>query len=139
MIGIRPKLTPIQVLERLQRRIEKRMESLQRVKLSGFDAVIAELEVELDLLRRVGFGGSRFGGSINLTASVIEAPCASMSIASWALGSPCSTALASFIRFSTVRRLCPVFAATTSLVLGPRLSGLEVVCLSVGTTVVPAG
>ena len=31
----RPKLTPVQVLERLQRRLEKRTESLQRVKLAG--------------------------------------------------------------------------------------------------------
>jgi len=51
-MATRPKLTPIQVLERLQRRLEKRMESLQRVKLGGFEIVIAELEVELDLLRR---------------------------------------------------------------------------------------
>ena len=50
---VRPsKLTPIQVLERLQLRLEKRMEALQRVKLAGFDMAIAELEVELDLLRR---------------------------------------------------------------------------------------
>jgi len=28
------------------------MEALQRVKLEGFDVVIAELEIELDLLRR---------------------------------------------------------------------------------------
>jgi hypothetical protein len=49
---VRPKLTPVQVLERLQLRLEKRMETLQRVKLAGFDMVIAELEVELDLLRR---------------------------------------------------------------------------------------
>ena len=48
----RPKLTPIQVLQRLQRRLEKRMESLQRVKLDGFNAVISELETELDYLRR---------------------------------------------------------------------------------------
>jgi cob(I)alamin adenosyltransferase len=47
-----PKLTPIQVLERLHRRLEKRMEALQRIKLAGFDMVIAELEVERDLLRR---------------------------------------------------------------------------------------
>jgi hypothetical protein len=46
------KLTPVQVLERLQLRVEKRMEALQRVKLEGFDMVIAELEVELDFLRR---------------------------------------------------------------------------------------
>jgi uncharacterized coiled-coil protein SlyX len=46
------KLSPVQVLQRLQRRLEKRMESLQRVKLDGFNVVIAELEVELDYLRR---------------------------------------------------------------------------------------
>lgn len=45
-------LTPIQVLQRLQRRIEKRMESLQRVKLEGYEPVIRELETELDYLRR---------------------------------------------------------------------------------------
>lgn len=48
----RPKLTPIQVLQRLQLRLEKRMEALQRVKLDGYALVIGELEVELDLLRR---------------------------------------------------------------------------------------
>lgn len=48
----RPKLTPVQVLERLQLRLEKRMEALQRVKLDGYAMVIGELEVELDLLRR---------------------------------------------------------------------------------------
>lgn len=48
----RPKLTPVQVLERLQLRLEKRMEALQRVKLSGYSVVIAELETELDYLRR---------------------------------------------------------------------------------------
>jgi hypothetical protein len=31
---------------RLTRRLEKRMESLQRVKLAGFDVVITELEVD---------------------------------------------------------------------------------------------
>ncbi len=46
------KLTPIQVLERLLARLEKRMESLQRVKLDGFQMVISELEVEMDYLRR---------------------------------------------------------------------------------------
>ena len=46
------KLTPIQVLERLQLRLEQRMESLQRVKLDGFQMVISELEVEQDYLRR---------------------------------------------------------------------------------------
>jgi hypothetical protein len=47
-----PKLTPIQVLQRLQIRVEKRMEALQRVKLEGFDMALAELQVELDFLRR---------------------------------------------------------------------------------------
>jgi hypothetical protein len=45
-------LTLVQVIERLRRRLEKRMESLQRVKLAGFDVVIVELEMELDYLRR---------------------------------------------------------------------------------------
>jgi hypothetical protein len=45
-------LTPVPVLQRLTRRLEKRMESLQRVKLAGFDVVIAELEVELGYLCR---------------------------------------------------------------------------------------
>ena len=51
-MATRPKLTPVQVLERLQVRVEKRMEALLRVKLDGFDMVIAELKVELDFLRR---------------------------------------------------------------------------------------
>ena len=46
------KLTPVQVLERLLRRLEKRMEALQRVKLDGFQMVISEMEVEMDYLRR---------------------------------------------------------------------------------------
>ena len=46
------KLTPIQVLERLQLRLEQRMESLQGVKLDEYRVVISELETELDLLRR---------------------------------------------------------------------------------------
>jgi hypothetical protein len=46
------KLTPIQVLERLLTRLEKRMDGLQRVKLDGFQMVIVELEVEQDYLRR---------------------------------------------------------------------------------------
>ena len=50
-MAVRPKLTPVPVLERPQLRLEKRMEDLQRLKLAGFDMVIAELEVELDLLR----------------------------------------------------------------------------------------
>jgi hypothetical protein len=52
MASPRRKLTPIEVLQRLQKRLEKRMESLQRVKLAGFEAVISELETELDYLRR---------------------------------------------------------------------------------------
>ena len=39
------------VLQHPQHRLEKRMESLQRVKLAAFDVVIAELEVELGYLR----------------------------------------------------------------------------------------
>jgi hypothetical protein len=34
---VRRKLTPIEVLERLQLRLQKRMETLQRVKLDGYD------------------------------------------------------------------------------------------------------
>jgi hypothetical protein len=51
-MAARPKLTPVQVLQRLQHRLEKRMEALQRVKLAGYEFVISELEVELDYLRR---------------------------------------------------------------------------------------
>ena len=46
------KLTPVQVFQRLEKRLETRMEALQRVKLDGYAMVISELEVELDLLRR---------------------------------------------------------------------------------------
>jgi hypothetical protein len=46
------KLTPVQVLERLVTRLEKRMEALQRVKLDGYEVAISELETELDYLRR---------------------------------------------------------------------------------------
>jgi hypothetical protein len=45
-------LLPVEVLERLLRRLEKRMEALQRAKLDGFEMVISELEVEQDYLRR---------------------------------------------------------------------------------------
>jgi hypothetical protein len=48
----RRKLPPIEVLQRLQKRLEKRMESLQRVRLAGFEVVISELETELDYLCR---------------------------------------------------------------------------------------
>jgi hypothetical protein len=34
-MATRPKLTPVQVLQRLQTRLERRMEALQRVKLAG--------------------------------------------------------------------------------------------------------
>jgi hypothetical protein len=37
---------------RLQTRLEKRMEALQRVKLAGYEMVISELEIEMDYLRR---------------------------------------------------------------------------------------
>jgi hypothetical protein len=43
---------PVEVLEHLQHRQEKRMESLQRVKLQGFSMVPTELEDELDYIRR---------------------------------------------------------------------------------------
>jgi hypothetical protein len=46
------KVTPVQVLERLLTRLEKRMEALQRAKLDGFEMVISEFEVEQDYLRR---------------------------------------------------------------------------------------
>ena len=38
----RPELTPIQVLKRLQLRLEKRVEAMQRVKLAGFEMVIGD-------------------------------------------------------------------------------------------------
>jgi hypothetical protein len=55
------KLTPVQVLERLLRRLEKRMEALLRVKLDGFQMVISEMEVEMDYLRRAKSEGGRSG------------------------------------------------------------------------------
>jgi hypothetical protein len=39
----RRKLTPVEVPQRLLRRLEKRAEALRRVKLSGFEIVISEL------------------------------------------------------------------------------------------------
>jgi glycosyltransferase involved in cell wall biosynthesis len=48
----RHKLIPIRVLQRLQVRLEKRMEALQRVKLAGYEMVISELEIEMEYLRR---------------------------------------------------------------------------------------
>jgi hypothetical protein len=46
------KLTPVEVVARLERRVEKRIEGLQRTHLPGFEVAISELETELDLLRR---------------------------------------------------------------------------------------
>jgi hypothetical protein len=46
------KLTPVEVLLRLQDRLEKRMEAIQRAKVDGYQIVISELETELDYLRR---------------------------------------------------------------------------------------
>jgi hypothetical protein len=45
-------LTAIEVLLRLQHRLEKRMEAIQRAKLDGYEIVISELETEMDYLRR---------------------------------------------------------------------------------------
>jgi hypothetical protein len=50
-MAARPKLTPVQVHERLHTRLDKRMEALQR-KLAGFEVVITGLETELDYLTR---------------------------------------------------------------------------------------
>ena len=46
------KLTPIEVLDRLLVRLEKRMEAIQRVKLGGYEIAISEMETEMDYLRR---------------------------------------------------------------------------------------
>jgi hypothetical protein len=46
------KLTPVEVLLRLQQRLEKRMEAIQRAKVDGYATVISELETEMDYLRR---------------------------------------------------------------------------------------
>jgi hypothetical protein len=51
-MAARPKLTPVQVLQRLQLRVEKRMEALQQVRLAGLDMAIAETEIELNMLSR---------------------------------------------------------------------------------------
>ncbi len=48
----RPKLTPTQVLARLQTRLRKRIAALERVGVDGYGMVIAELRVELDYLKR---------------------------------------------------------------------------------------
>lgn len=46
------KLTAVEVIARLEARVEKRIDGLQRVGLPGFEVAISELETELDLLRR---------------------------------------------------------------------------------------
>jgi hypothetical protein len=46
------KLTPVEVLLRLQDRLEKRMEVIQRAKTNGYEIVISELETQMDYLRR---------------------------------------------------------------------------------------
>jgi hypothetical protein len=51
-MATRPKLTPVEVLLRLQRRLEKRMEAIQPAKLDGYEIVISELEQEMDYPRR---------------------------------------------------------------------------------------
>jgi hypothetical protein len=47
-----PKLTPLQVFDRLIRRLEKRIDSLERVRLDGFKPVLSELQVEMHYLNR---------------------------------------------------------------------------------------
>ena len=49
---LRPKLTPVEVFERLQLRLERRIQGLQHLKWAGHEMVMSELEVELELLRR---------------------------------------------------------------------------------------
>jgi hypothetical protein len=71
----RRKLTPIQVLDRLQLRLEKRMEALQRVKLDGYAMVISELETELDYLRRAN---AVSGGVILQRSSGVNPVCFAM-------------------------------------------------------------
>src|ERR1700722_8675749 len=46
----RPKLPPVQVLQRVQRRLEKRMEALQRTKLDGCPTLTKGLARELDIM-----------------------------------------------------------------------------------------
>jgi cob(I)alamin adenosyltransferase len=46
------KLSPVQVLERLQARLQRRVDALEGVKLDGYTIAIAELQIALDLLRR---------------------------------------------------------------------------------------
>jgi hypothetical protein len=46
------KLTPVQTLDRLIIRLERRATALKQLKLDGYAAVISELETEMDYLRR---------------------------------------------------------------------------------------
>jgi hypothetical protein len=47
-----PKLTPLEVFDKLIRRVEKRIDALQRVGLDGFKPVLAELAEEAHFLHR---------------------------------------------------------------------------------------
>jgi hypothetical protein len=47
-----PKLTPLEVFDKLIRRVEKRIDALKRVGLDGFKPVIAELSEEIHYLNR---------------------------------------------------------------------------------------
>jgi hypothetical protein len=46
------KLSPVEVLERLQLRLQRRVAALEGVKLDGYAIAIAELRIALDLLQR---------------------------------------------------------------------------------------
>ena len=46
------KLSPVQVLERLQARLQRRVAALEGVQLDGYTIAIAELRIALDLLHR---------------------------------------------------------------------------------------
>jgi hypothetical protein len=45
-------LPPPQVLDRLLRRIEKRLEALKGVRMPGYEVAISELETEMNYLLR---------------------------------------------------------------------------------------
>jgi hypothetical protein len=77
-MAARSKLTPVQVLERLQHRLEKRMEALQRVKLDGFQMVISELETEMDYLR----GGGQVSGRLIRESPGVKVSCSPVTGAS---------------------------------------------------------
>ncbi len=46
------KLSPVQVLQRLESRLQRRVAALEGVKLDGYNIAIAELRIALDLLQR---------------------------------------------------------------------------------------